>query len=835
MKSIAISLLGYSTEFIHMTCLGLLAGNNFTQKRLAYLGICTLLDEKSEVLLLTSHTIKKDLMSTNQYIVAAALNAIGEIATPDMCRDSCGEVIKCLNSFSPYIKKKALLALVKIINACPELVETVANKLKVVFEDKNHGVLLSGLTLAKAVFTQEPSYVKKFVKYIPYMIKCLKSLSTTNYSPEYDINGVTDPFLQTRILEVLAIFAGKVKEDSDYSDNLTNVLGSLSTVIDTSTKNTGNAVLYELVRTIFSFDSPSSLKVLGSSILGKFLSSKDNNYKYIALDSLYDIARTDINSVQRHKNVILEYLNDNDIALKRKSLDLTYMIVNESNIQQIIKESLNFLTLKVNTDFKEELTAKIFHSLEKFSPSLKWEIDIIIKMLCICENHISDDIICKIINLIINVTELHRYAMFKFYIAMKENMDQEGLIRVGVYLMGELIEMIIGTTALIGENENVTVNEEDVISLIIDLVERKQTSETVHEELMNCCFKMLSKLSADNAERIKCIIEKEAKSFYCEVQQRANEYMVFTQIANDEMQRKITDKVPVNKNVNVDEPAMNKKKIIVDEFENEEEKEYYKNLITDKEITSINESINNDNTKNNNTNTTNNNNNNVFDLFDGNNSKNVNNLSEPPQQQTGNGNLIEDIANIFGNTNMNINNVNNNLTQQQQMMPNNDMLNVFGQSTTTSSNNNTNNIINNQPQQQGDMLSQLGNIYPFSQQQTNQSPQQGIMKEVYKNNDILIYSSLNESNGIYNGYFYISNNTSNELTNVKLHFLVKKNITFKVISSSGSTLAPNVSLGIKKEVSIQNTDPSKPIVIKLNISYTLNNQNINESVIINSI
>ena len=831
MKSIAISLLGYSTEFIHMTCLGLLAGNNFTQKRLAYLGICTLLDDKSEVLLLTSHTIKKDLMSSNQYIVAAALNAIGEIATPDMCRDSCGEVIKCLNSLSPYIKKKALLALVKIINACPELVDTVANKLKVVFEDKNHGVLLSGLTLAKTVFTQEPSYIKKFVKYIPYMIKCLKSLSTTNYSPEYDINGVTDPFLQTRILEVLAIFAATIKEDSDYSDSLINVLGSLSTVIDTSTKNTGNAVLYELVRTIFSFDSPSSLKVLGSSILGKFLSSKDNNYKYIALDSLYDIARSDINSVQRHKNVILEFLNDNDIALKRKSLDLTYMIVNESNIQQIIKESLNFLTLKANNDFKEELTAKIFHSLEKYSPSLKWEIDIIVKMLCLCENHISDDIICKIINLIINVRELHRYAMFKFYIAMKENMEQEGLIRVGVYLIGELIEMIIGATALIGENENVTVSEEDVVALIIELVERKQTSETVHEELMNCCFKVLSKFNADNAGRIKCVIEKEAKSFYCEVQQRANEYMVFTQIANDEMQRKITEKIPLN--LNVDEPTMNKKKIIVDEFENEEEKEYYKNLITDKEITSINKKAINDNTKNSNINTTNNNN--VFDLLDGNNTTNVNTTSQQ-QQQTGNVNLIDDIANIFGNTNTSINNVNNNLPQQQQMMPNNDILNLFAQSTTSDSNTNNIPVMNNQPQQQGDILSQLGNIYSSPQQeQSNPLTQQGIMKEVYKNNDILIYSCLNESNGIYNGSFYISNNTSNELTNVKLHFLVKKNIIFKVISSSGGTLEANASLGIKKEVSIQNTDPSKPIVIKLNISYTLNNQNINESVIINSI
>ena len=47
-----------------------------------------------------------DLENRNQFIVAAALNAIGEIATPDMCRDTCPEVLKCLTSSNPYIKKK---------------------------------------------------------------------------------------------------------------------------------------------------------------------------------------------------------------------------------------------------------------------------------------------------------------------------------------------------------------------------------------------------------------------------------------------------------------------------------------------------------------------------------------------------------------------------------------------------------------------------------------------------------------------------------------------------------------------------------------------------------
>ena len=115
----AISLLGYQTEFIHMTCISLLAIQNFTQKRLAYLGICMLLDEKNDILLLSSNIIKKDLSLNNKYIVAADLTTIGKIGTPDMCLDTCPEIIKFLNSTNHYIKKKAALALSKVVISCP--------------------------------------------------------------------------------------------------------------------------------------------------------------------------------------------------------------------------------------------------------------------------------------------------------------------------------------------------------------------------------------------------------------------------------------------------------------------------------------------------------------------------------------------------------------------------------------------------------------------------------------------------------------------------------------------------------------------------------------------
>ncbi len=149
-----------------MTCVNLLQSNKFTEKRIAYIALCILMDEKSEVLLLTSNTIKKDLESSNQYIVAVALNTIGEVCTVDLCRDLSVEVGKLMNNPNPYIKKKAALAATRIIKKCPELLETFADRLGSYLEDKNHGVLICGISLAIQVFKMESAYIEKYRKYL---------------------------------------------------------------------------------------------------------------------------------------------------------------------------------------------------------------------------------------------------------------------------------------------------------------------------------------------------------------------------------------------------------------------------------------------------------------------------------------------------------------------------------------------------------------------------------------------------------------------------------------------------------------------------------------------
>ena len=833
-KCMAMSLLGYQTEFIHMTCISLLASQNFTQKRLAYLGICMLLDEKSDILLLSSNIIKKDLSSNNKYIVAAALNTIGEIGTPDMCRDMCPEIIKCLNSSNPYIKKKAALALSKVVRSCPELIETIQNNLGTIFEDKNHGVLLSGLALVEQVFKAEPKSVKKYKKYLPQMIKYLKNLISTSYAPEYDVNGITDPFLQVRILEILGFFG---RASSKENEELEELLNSIPSSTDTTRKNTGNSVLYELVRCIFSYDSSKSLKGLGGSILGQFLANKDNNYKYLALNTLNDIAKIDIDTVQKHKNVILEFLKDPDIAIKRRSLDLTYLIVNTENIRQIVTETLDFINSTSNVEFKLELTSKIFYSLEKYSPSLKWEIDVLLKMLCLCEDSINEEIIWKIINLILNTKELQQYAMFRYFIAMQnmlEDTDVEALYHVGITILGELFKLILGVSTTDEEGKTITITEEQIIDLVTSLDKSSDTSESLRELLMNTCFKMIGKMSPESDEKLKKILKQESKSFYPEVQERANEYITFTQIAKDDMQLKITANVPVpnfeneeneNSNNNVgEEPAIDHKETIVEEYETDKG---YRNLINGASVTGDSSGMGTGKPKKAKKKPKKDEQEQVPAMNEP--SKNV----QPQQPSSGGIDLFGDIFGGGGSTAPATNPTNTNNAG-------NDIFSMLGNM--GSSNPNTgasnqgglmdlNSILNGNSGQQPAQSSGGGMNLDFmgmgGQTQQNNTPQN--LKEVFKNDDITIFSSLNQNNNVYEGAFYVSNNTSSQINDIVLNFLVKKYISCQVHSTSGNSLSPNASLGIKKDVTMTNNDPSKGCIIKMSITYNKDGNAINES------
>jgi hypothetical protein len=147
-----------------------------------------------------------------------------------------------------------------------------------------------------------------------------------------------------------------------------------------SSKNVGNSILYEAVLTILDIEADSGLRVLGVNILGKFLSNRDNNIRYVALNTLIKVVAVEPNAVQRHRNTILDCLRDPDISIRRRALDLSFTLINESNVRVLIRELLAFLEVADN-EFKPVMTSQIGIAADRFAPNKRWHVDTMLRVL----------------------------------------------------------------------------------------------------------------------------------------------------------------------------------------------------------------------------------------------------------------------------------------------------------------------------------------------------------------------------------------------------------------------------------------------------------------------
>lgn len=545
-KLLFIHMMGYPTHFGQMECLKLIASSKFPEKRVGYLGLTQLLDENTEVLMLVTNSIKNDMgQEANQYVNGLALCALGNIASPEMCRALAREVEKLMSSTNPYVRKKAALCAMRIVRKVDEIEDKFNHRIGALLEDRNHGVLISGCCLLTTLLEINPDYVPDFRRHVSTLIRALRSLVTSGYTnaAEYDISGITDPFLQAKILRLLRILgSGSV----EASDDMNDILAQVATNTE-GTKNTGNAILYECVLTIMSIEAESGLRVLGINILGRFLLSRDNNIRYVALATLQRVVNVDVKAVQRHRATIIDCLKDSDISIRKRALDVAYALVNEENIKNMTKELLNYL-LVADTDFKEELCSRICMAVAKYSPSRRWQIDTLIKVMCLGGNYLKDQEREKFCRVVAATPELHSYTVIKLYFNMKESLSQEALVHVGVWCLGEFGDHLVSGRAVGPDNQPIHVAPSDVLDLLNDVVRKPPNPDkaaVTHSLVAGALIKLVTRCPSE-FERIRKTLRRFECSLHADLQQRSCEFLELLESEWDSHRAGILDRMPVS-------------------------------------------------------------------------------------------------------------------------------------------------------------------------------------------------------------------------------------------------------------------------------------------------
>ncbi len=139
---------------------------------------------------------------------------------------------------------QAATAAIRVIRKCPELIDDFTSAATELLNDKNHAVLLAGVQLIIEMIRIDPvKHVKTFRPLVNVAVKLLRNLVMAGYVSEYDVCGITDPFLQCKLIHLLRLLGTGDKEASDV---MNDILAQVA--INTEpTKNPGNAILYECV------------------------------------------------------------------------------------------------------------------------------------------------------------------------------------------------------------------------------------------------------------------------------------------------------------------------------------------------------------------------------------------------------------------------------------------------------------------------------------------------------------------------------------------------------------------------------------------------------------
>ncbi|KAM4809108.1 AP-1 complex subunit gamma-like 2 isoform 1-T1 [Rhinophrynus dorsalis] len=535
-KLLYVHMLGYPAHFGQMECLKLIASPKFTDKRIGYLGAMMLLDERQDAHLLITNSMKRDLEHSSPVVQGLALCTLACLGSTEMCRDLAGEVEHLLKNSSSHVKKKAVLCAVHIIRKVPELVEMFIPVSEELLGEKRHGVLYGAVLLVTEICQRQPEACKRFRKLLPLLLQKLRQIMS-GYSPEHAVSGVTDPFLQVRLLRLMKILG---QNDESVCDAMSDLLAQVSTCTETQS-NAGNAVLYETVLTIVDTKSASGLRVLAVNILGRFLLSNDKNIRYVALTSLHRLVQSDYAAVQRHRGTIVECLRQTDTSVNRRALELCFALVNETNILAMMKELQRFLQI-CSPELKQQCTSGIFLCAERFSPSTRWHIDTIMETLVTAGESVRDDAVSHLIHLINGASELHEYIVHRLYKAVREDITQQPLVQVASWCIGEYGEFLMSGSC--EEENSAQVTEDDVLDVLEGVLQSHISMPSTRAYTLTAIMKLSTRFK-HCVDRIRRVVSIYGSCHDVELQQRAVEYnALFKKF--DHMRSAILEKMPVS-------------------------------------------------------------------------------------------------------------------------------------------------------------------------------------------------------------------------------------------------------------------------------------------------
>nr|CAD7416508.1 unnamed protein product [Timema poppensis] len=317
-KLLFIFLLGHDIDFGHMEAVNLLSSNKYSEKQ-----ICELVSRYV--------TPRLIVCFRNPVHVSLALQCIANIGSKEMAEAFGHEIPKLLVSGDTMdvVKQSAALCLLRLFRTSQEIIPSGEWTSRIIhlLNDQHMGVVTAATSLIDSLVKKNPDEYKGCIS---LAVSRLSRIVTASYTDlqDYTYYFVPAPWLSVKLLRLLQNYPPP--EDPGVRGRLNECLETILNKAQEPPKskkvqhsNAKNAVLFEAISLIIHNDTEPNLLVRACNQLGQFLSNRETNLRYLALESMCLLATSEFShdAVKKHQEVvILSMKMEKDVSVRQQAV-----------------------------------------------------------------------------------------------------------------------------------------------------------------------------------------------------------------------------------------------------------------------------------------------------------------------------------------------------------------------------------------------------------------------------------------------------------------------------------------------------------------------------------
>lgn len=348
LKLVYLEMFGHDMGWASFNVLEVMSSQKYPHKRVGYLAAVQSFRPDTEVLMLAENLLKKDLTSPDKNLIHLPLNAIPHLINPSMANSLLADLLPRLSHSHPAVRKKTIVTLYRLAVVYPETLRPAWPKIKerLLDEDEDPSVTAAIVNVVCELGWRRP---QDFLPLAPRLFELL-----TQGGNNWMAIKIIKLFSQLTPLEPRLV---------------RKLLPPLTSIIKTTP---AMSLLYECINGIIqggimevaagTTEGDEVARLCVSKLRAMLVVQGDPNLRYVALLAFGKITASHADLVADHQDVILECIDDADISIRTRALDLVVNMVNSNNLQLVVERLLKQLkTAGKQSPVNEPENNRTFH------------------------------------------------------------------------------------------------------------------------------------------------------------------------------------------------------------------------------------------------------------------------------------------------------------------------------------------------------------------------------------------------------------------------------------------------------------------------------------------